>query len=671
MKTMIAALGLMAGASATAAELPSVEHFMRHATYSSARISPDGQYLAIGVDRGGQDVLTVLRLSDLSLVKVNVLPDDKSVAGYRWVGDNRLIFTAIRKVGSFAQPFGTGEWYSVNADGSQPRPVIFYGSRGAAERSKEAGNARFSLLDPLEDDARNVLMTQSTRRGAESSNTELVMVDTVSGNRRTIAKAPRENCQIEVDHEKQPRFALCYDQQDAQGRYDPRSVLYRLGDDGKWSQIGGGEGGKELMVQWVAKDGSIYGMQDDGKAPAAFGEIDRATGEFRKLFQDPVAEVSNIIISPTDEKPLAVVTEAGVPRITMIDESHPDAELYGSLAAAFPGQVVNFSSATRDGKQVIVSVYSDRNPGELYLYDRGTGKARFLMKSREWVDAEESATMRAFSLKTRDGLTIYGYLTIPKGADPKNLPLIVNPHGGPMGPRDNWGYNPETQLFASRGYATLQVNFRGSGGYGKAFQDMAYGQWHTGIMNDIIDATRWAIDQGIADPNRVCIYGGSFGGYSALMAPARARPVQVRGGLRGHVRRPDPDAPERHQRQRQRPALPRARLRQDPCRAGRDVADQPRRQDHAAGVPGRRRPRSALPAGAHREDVRGAGGGGQQAGGDDHPVRRDARLLRRAQPREPVLEDAGLHRQPHRRQGRSRRHRTRRPLTRGRGSDSY
>jgi len=521
MKTAIAALGLLAGASATAAELPSVEHFMRHATYSSARISPDGQYLAIGVDRGGQDVLTVLRLSDLSLVKVNVLPDDKSVAGYRWVGNDRLIFTAIRKVGSFAQPFGTGEWYSVNADGSQPRPVIFYGSRGAAERSKEVGNARFSLLDPLEDDSRNVLMTQSTRRGAESSNTELVMVDTVSGNRRTIAKAPRENCQIEVDHDKKPRFALCFDQQDAQGRYDPRSVLYRLGDDGKWSQIGGGEGGKELIVQWVAKDGSIYGMQDDGKAPAAFGEIDRATGEFRKLFQDPVAQVSNIIISPTDDKPLAVVTEAGVPRITMIDESHPDAELYSSLAAAFPGQVVDFSSATRDGKQVIVSVYSDRNPGELYLYDRGTGKARFLMKNREWVNAEESATMRAFSLKTRDGLTIYGYLTIPKGADPKNLPLIVNPHGGPMGPRDNWGYNSETQLFASRGYATLQVNFRGSGGYGKAFQDMAYGQWHTGIMNDIIDATRWAIDQGIADPNRVCIYGGSFGGYSALMAPAR------------------------------------------------------------------------------------------------------------------------------------------------------
>lgn len=521
MKTMIAALGLLAGASATAAELPSVEHFMRHATYSSARISPDGKYLAIGVDRGGQDVLTVLRLSDLSLVKVNVLPDDKSVAGYRWVGDDRLIFTAIRKVGSFAQPFGTGEWYSVNADGSQPRSVIFYGSRGAAERSKEAGNASFSLLDPLEDDGRNVMMTMRTRRGEESSNTELVMVDTVSGNRRTIAKAPRENCQIEVDHEKQPRFALCYDQQDAQGRYDPRSVLYRLGDDGKWTQIGGGEGGKELMVQWVAKDGSIYGMQDDGKAPAAFGEIDRATGEFRKLFQDPVAEVSNIIISPTDEKPLAVVTEAGVPRITMIDESHPDAELYGSLAAAFPGQVVNFSSATRDGKQVIVSVYSDRNPGELYLYDRGTGKARFLMKSREWVNPEESATVRAFSLKSRDGLTLYGYLTIPKGADPKNLPLIVNPHGGPMGPRDNWGYNPETQLFASRGYATLQVNFRGSGGYGRAFQDMAYGQWHTGIMNDIIDATRWAIDQGIADPDRVCIYGGSFGGYSALMAPAR------------------------------------------------------------------------------------------------------------------------------------------------------
>ena len=522
MKSVLTALALLAGASASAAELPSVEHFMRHATYSSARISPNGEYLAMGVDRGGQDVLTVIRLSDMKLMKVNILPDEKSVAGYQWIGDDRLIFTAIRKVGSFAQPFGTGEWYAVNADGSQPRPVIFYGSRGTAERAKAVFNQRFSMVDPLVDDPRNVLMSANSARSSTGSNTDLVLVDTVTGNRKTLVSAPRENCSIQVDEKKAPRYAVCFDQKNEKGEYDTRTELYQY-DGSQWALVNNAEmgDGKQLRVVGSAKDGTIYAQQDDGKAPAALGTIDRQTGQFQKLFQDPVSEVSNWVESPTDEKPIAVMTEAGIPKIHLIEPDHPDTELYGSLAAAFPGQVVNFSSATQDGSKIIVSVYSDRNPGELYLYDRDSGKARFLMKSREWVNPENSASMRAFDFVNRDGMRIYGYLTIPKGSDGKNLPTIVNPHGGPMGPRDNWGYNPETQLFASRGYATLQVNFRGSGGFGKAFEDMAYGQWHTGIMNDIIDATNWAIDEGIADRNRICIYGGSFGGYSAMMAPAR------------------------------------------------------------------------------------------------------------------------------------------------------
>lgn len=520
MKFAIAALGLMAGAGANAAELPSVEHFMRHATYSSARISPGGEYLAMGVDRGGQDVLTVIRLSDMKLMKVNVLPEDKSVAGYRWIGDDRLIFTAIRKVGSFAAPFGTGEWYAVDADGSQPRPVIFYGSRGTAERAKAVFNQRFSLLDPLIDDPRNVLMTATSARSSEGSMSEIVMVDTVSGNRKSLAKAPRENCSLQVDEKKQPRFAVCWDEKNAKGEYDPQTELYRL-DGEQWTLVNSAKnGGNQIRVLGVAEDGTIYAQSDDGKAPPALGVLDRQTGAFTTKFQDPVSEVSGWVTSPLDDKPIAVMTEAGIPKIHLVEEQHPDTELYASLAAAFPGQVVNFSTATRDGDKIIVSVYSDRNPGELYLYDRTTAKARFLMKAREWVNPEDSATVRAFDFVNRDGMRLYGYLTIPKGSDGKNLPLIVNPHGGPMGPRDNWGYNPETQLFASRGYATLQVNFRGSGGFGKAFQDMAYGQWHTGIMHDILDATKWAIETGVADPNRICIYGGSFGGYSAMMAPA-------------------------------------------------------------------------------------------------------------------------------------------------------
>src|SRR5690606_18732052 len=127
-----------------------------------------------------------------------------------------------------------------------------------------------------------------------------------------------------------------------------------------------------------------------------------------------------------------VATEAGAPKVTLVNEDNPDSELYASLSAAFPGQFVNFSSATRDGKQIVVSVYGDQNPGELYLYNRESGKARFLLKSRPWIDTKAMGTMKAMSFTARDGRKIHGYLTIPNGSDGKNLPLIVNVHGGPM-----------------------------------------------------------------------------------------------------------------------------------------------------------------------------------------------------------------------------------------------
>src|SRR3546814_6249141 len=146
--------------------------------------------------------------------------------------------------------------------------------------------------------------------------------------------------------------------------------------------------------------------------------------------------------------------------------------------------------------------------GELYLYNRDTGKSRFLMQGRKWLDKDAMASTKPFTFTSRDGKRIHGYLTIPHGSDGRNLPLIANPHGGPIGPRDGWGFNSEAQLLASRGYLVLKVNYRGSGGYGKAFRDAGHQQWAEGIQNDIIDATKWTIEQGYADKDRVCIYGG-------------------------------------------------------------------------------------------------------------------------------------------------------------------
>ncbi|KAA3600340.1 S9 family peptidase [Stenotrophomonas maltophilia] len=519
---LAAALPAALPAAAAGAATPySIEDFARHASYSSARISPSGAYLAISVDLGDQDVLTILRTSDLKVLKVNQLPDKKSVGSFHWISPERLMFNAVKKQGGYAQPFPTGEWFAVNADGSQARPVIFYGTRDATQRSKSVGNESYSLLDTLRGDDQNVIMQVRYPRSSEGAGTQVVSVDTISGRRTPLARAPKENCDIALDGAKEPRFAVCSSSRDESGEYDERSELYRR-DGTTWTLINASKSdGQHLRVLRTSADGTVYAEQDDGKVPSAIGTLDTGSGQFQKLFQDPVSEVSQMMWSTDDKRLIGVVNQAGSPKVTLLDEDHPDAALYQSLAQAFPGQMVQFSSSTEDGNRILVSVYSDTNPGELYLFDRKTGQARFLLQGRDWLDPKRMASVTPFTVKARDGQLLHGYLTVPQGAQGKRLPMIVNPHGGPIGPRDNWGFNPEAQLLASRGYAVLQVNFRGSGGYGKAFENAGHRQWADGIQNDILDATHWAIDQGVADKDRLCIYGGSFGGYSALMAPIR------------------------------------------------------------------------------------------------------------------------------------------------------
>lgn len=522
------ALALAAALPATAFAAPagataaySIEDFAKHASYSSAKISPNGDYLAISVDLGDQDVLTILRTSDLKVLKVNQLPDKKSVGSFYWISPERLMFNAVKKQGGYAQPFPTGEWFAVNADGSLARPVIFYGTRDATQRGKSVGNESYSLLDTLRGDDQNVIMQVRYPRSSEGAGTQVVSVDTISGRRTPMARAPKENCDIALDAAKEPRFAVCSSSRDESGEYDERSELYRR-DGTNWTLINASKAdGQHLRVLRTTADGTVYAEQDDGKAPPAVGTLDTASGQFHRIFQDPVTDVSQLMWSTDDTRLIGVVNQAGSPKVTLVDEEHPDAALYQSLSEAFPNRMVQFSSYTEDGKKILVSVYSDTNPGELYLFDRATGQARFLLQSRDWLDAKRMATVRPFTVKARDGRQLYGYLTVPKGAEGKPLPMIVNPHGGPIGPRDNWGFNPEAQLLASRGYAVLQVNFRGSGGFGKGFEEAGHRQWADGIQNDILDATHWAIDQGVADKDRLCIYGGSFGGYSALMAPIR------------------------------------------------------------------------------------------------------------------------------------------------------
>jgi len=372
----------------------------------------------------------------------------------------------------------------------------------------------------LPDDESRVLMTVSDASSSKAR-AQVVSVDTATGKRRVVATAPRGNCALALDEKHIPRYANCYDDKGDNGAFEEHSELYRRSDNDEWTLVNRSRSeGRRVDVLGTASDGRIYALSDDQKGPAAFGVLDRETNAFKTLYQDPVADPASYITASDGSTVLAVITMAGAPHVEVVEKQSPDVPVYLSLSKAFPDKLVTFSNATIDGKKIVVSVRSDTDPGELYLYDRDTGTVRFLLRNRSWLDPKRMASVRPFAFKARDGVTLHGYLTIPRGGDPKKLPMIVNPHGGPIGPRDDWGFGWEPQMFANRGYLVLQLNFRGSGGYGQAFQDMGHREWGGKMQNDLTDATHWAIDQGYADPNRICIYGGSYGGYASLMGAA-------------------------------------------------------------------------------------------------------------------------------------------------------
>ena len=519
---MVAALvgaGLGSGGARAADPIP-VQDFVRHAQYSATKISPDGRFLALTMLQGDKMSLAVLRMQDMQVIRITSLTGHESVGEFYWVGPNRLMYTSARNFGTYASPFGTGEWYAMDADGGHPRTLVSYSAGATAGRSKMVHmNEMYSMLDPLPNDESKALMQLND--SSPGGRNAVVAIDTTTGRRQVLAKAPRDNCEMVLDASLRPRYANCTETKDAELGYDEHTELYRLGDDDSWSRVDHATNSARAMrVVGTAADGRIYALAKDGGAPPAFGILDPANDSFKALYQDPVAGIHDFLYAADGRTVVGLVTMAGAPHVELIERQHPDARVYAALAKAFPGELVDVTSATSDGKQLVVAVYSDIDPGQLYLFDRDSGNVRFLMKSRPDLDPARMAHAQPFSFKARDGRTLYGYMTVPSGGA-KKLPTIIHPHGGPIGIRDDWGFNWENQLLASRGYLVVQVNFRGSGGYGKAFEDAGHGEWGRKMQDDLTDATHWVVEQGYADPQRMCIYGASYGGYASLMGAAR------------------------------------------------------------------------------------------------------------------------------------------------------
>ncbi len=231
------------------------------------------------------------------------------------------------------------------------------------------------------------------------------------------------------------------------------------------------------------------------------------------IFEHPEVDVENLLYSDKRKKITGVAYFAEKRGYHFFDTER--AVLQKDLEDRLPDVEVALNGSNRDETVFIVRTYSDKTAGAYYLYDTTDKSLTLLSEISPWISAKNMAAMQPIQYTASDGLTIHGYLTLPVGKEAKNLPVVINPHGGPWA-RDYWGYNPEVQFLANRGYAVLQMNYRSSVGYGKEFWTKGFKQWGKKMQDDISDGVRWLISEGIADPKRIAIYGGSYGGYATL-----------------------------------------------------------------------------------------------------------------------------------------------------------
>jgi dipeptidyl aminopeptidase/acylaminoacyl peptidase len=489
----------------------------KHLQYRMVKISPDGTHLAAtSVTKDGQ---TVLSLIDLVNKKgANVFPrQNEDVLNFWWVSPDRVLYTEAEHDGGWDTPIATGELYAVNADGNGQDMLYGYRKTGMSTGSHiqhataENGSAQF--LSRIAGDPDHVLVeiTDWAASGSLGAFTVVYEMDVRDGRKTKVATAPVRQADYLADHKGNVRFAFA---DDLDGN---RKIYMRPADGGDWQLLSQASADRDLPLAFSADDSTVWFACPGAEGGFGVCKFDPATKKMTNVWSNPDVEMDSLAQGLAHDSVIGVRFVDGRPALSAFDAHSPDAQALIALMQQYPGEDVQFVSGTDDGSKAIALVQADADPGTFFLYDRASNKFTPILQRASWIDPTRMARKQPITLKARDGLTLHGYISYPPGQEKaKNLPMVVYVHGGPYGPRDKWDYDNYVQAMATHGYAVLQVNYRGSGGYGYAFEVAGYHEWGGKMQDDVTDATHWAIAQGIADPHRICIYGASYGGYAAL-----------------------------------------------------------------------------------------------------------------------------------------------------------
>ena len=457
----------------------------------SPRISPDGKRLAwIAPDEG---VLNVWVTQMGSWQARAVTKDrERGIRSYFWAHDNRHLL--------YVQDKGGDEnWrlYSVDLETDEIRDLTPF----------EGVQARIEEVDKHFPDE---ILVGLNRDNPELH--DLYHLDLPSGELEKVAENPGFVGFV-VDAQLQARGAL------APLPDGGLVIMVRDTVEDEWRpllQVGQEDALTTYPVSFTLDGKALWAVTSVNANAGRLVRLDCATGEMDVVAEDPQYDVAGARLHPDTREPQLVVFLRERAEYEVLDPEI--AEDIATLQAVDPGDLTLLGEDDAD-ETWLAAYMNDDGPVRYYAYDRRTKATTFLFDHQPALSAYPLAKMEPFSFTARDGLEIHGYLTFPPGVEPSRLPAVLNVHGGPW-VRDSWGYDAEAQWLANRGYLCIQVNYRGSTGYGKSFVNAGDRQWGAAMHDDLIDAVSWVVEQGYADKNRIAVYGGSYGGYAALVGAA-------------------------------------------------------------------------------------------------------------------------------------------------------
>ena len=490
---------------AHAAELLPLSAFANANEFSHPDISPDGKHLVYLDRSSGRVVVALIDLATSERRAVVAGEANDFVASSCWFkNDTRLLCHYYGTDIAVGNAFTVSRLLAVDVDGKDQKVLVQNGRAGSSQFQDR-------IVDTLRNDPRNVLIELDDN---EDVFTSVFKLDVYSGKLTKIQSDRFPILRWVTDRDGVVRFGYGY--KDDQSVYITRDsetapwrtlLKFKVFDAEHFSVYGFGVLPNKLIVS-APKDGLD-----------AVWEMDLADQSDRQLlFANSQVDVEGPVIWPNDQHLVGFKYDTDKPQLELFDSRARSVQ--DAVDKLLPGAVNRVVSASRDDQRLVIVSDRDVQSSSYYLLDLRAGRLQKLAQNAPLLTAERLATMKPVVVKAKDGAAIAGYLTVPVGRDAKNLPAIVLPHGGPYA-RDNWGFDELVQMLASRGYAVLQVNYRGSTGYGDAWFRAGFQHWGTTMHEDITAGTHWLVEQGIADPKRVCLVGWSYGGYAALIGAVK------------------------------------------------------------------------------------------------------------------------------------------------------